>query len=335
MKNLDKIAQDLFNNIRGRFDTITIGDDEGKITTDPAASRFYDFKFDVDGNTLGSVSVALFDDRLSVMYNQDITADSSDSEIENWYAFLRDLRKFSKRRLLGFETRDISKSNLDRRDYKFLAQDTQVVESRMYGSHKKSYENVGNARLRVNHSRSINTESRVGRTQHIDSIFIESPQGERFKYPHRHLKGARAMARHISEGGTPYDDFGKHIIQLSEELNKLSRFNRHVRRSGVVAEGLTDYVKAANIRVRDIRKQLDTVFTESGYKRVIGSYEQVIVEDVPEDVEVNWIDQLTIKQFNEELRDIIPYVYRLVQEQNTPTELDPETFLEKYLDIGQ
>ena len=36
--------------------------------------------------------------------------------------------------------------------------------------------------------------------------------------PMKHINGARAMARHVAEGGNPYDDFGKHIIVLSEEL---------------------------------------------------------------------------------------------------------------------
>ena len=31
------------------------------------------------------------------------------------------------------------------------------------------------------------------------------------------------------------------------------------------------------------------------------------MEDVPADVAENWIDQLTIRQFNEELKDIFPY----------------------------
>ena len=38
---------------------------------------------------------------------------------------------------------------------------------------------------------------------------------------YKHLTGARAMARHVAEGGKPFDDFGTHIIGLSEELSKL------------------------------------------------------------------------------------------------------------------
>ena len=51
------------------------------------------------------------------------------------------------------------------------------------------------------------------------------------------------------------------------------------------------------------------------------------MEDVPADVKENWIDQLTIKQFNEELSDVFPYIYKLVSEATKATELTPEDIL--------
>ena len=43
MKNLDLIAEELFNKIRGRFPSITIGDEEGKVTDQPKLARFLIF----------------------------------------------------------------------------------------------------------------------------------------------------------------------------------------------------------------------------------------------------------------------------------------------------
>ena len=45
MQNLDKIAEDLFNKIRGRFSDVTIGDAEGNVTDIPTAARFFDFEY--------------------------------------------------------------------------------------------------------------------------------------------------------------------------------------------------------------------------------------------------------------------------------------------------
>ena len=47
-------------------------------------------------------------------------------------------------------------------------------------------------------------------------------------------------------------------------------------------------------------------------------------KEVPQDVAENWIDQLTIKQFNEELKDVFPYIYNLVNEETQVEELGPE-----------
>jgi hypothetical protein len=38
-----------------------------------------------------------------------------------WYNFLKEMRLFSMRRLLRFDTRDIAKTNLDRNDFQHLA----------------------------------------------------------------------------------------------------------------------------------------------------------------------------------------------------------------------
>jgi hypothetical protein len=52
-------------------------------------------------------------------------------------------------------------------------------------------------------------------------------------------------------------------------------------------------------------------------------------EDVPADVKENWIDQLTIKQFNEELSDVFPYIYKLVSEASKAKELGPEDLVDE------
>ena len=45
MKNLNRIANDLFQKIRGRFASVTIGDQDGNITNIPSDARFFDFAF--------------------------------------------------------------------------------------------------------------------------------------------------------------------------------------------------------------------------------------------------------------------------------------------------
>ena len=71
---------------------------------------------------LGKVSVAIDeDDGLTVIYSKDFMEDQDEMTREAWYDFLKELRIFSKKRMLDYSVRDITKSNLNKRDYKFLA----------------------------------------------------------------------------------------------------------------------------------------------------------------------------------------------------------------------
>ena len=331
MKSLDNIAEDLFNKIRGRFPSITIGDNEGKVTNDPLTARFFDFDYQEGDKNVGKVSISISEDKLSVMYSNSFVENEDTLTRQNWYNFLKELRVFAKKRLLQFDTRDITKSNLDKRDYKFLAQqqggEKTMSESKLYGTSKVSYQDVGNARLTIKHTESVNQELAAGRTRKIGAIYVENTDGERFKYPFKHLNGARAMARHVAEGGKPYDDFGKHITGLSEELANLRKFKTYMNRSSVMAEGLAGYMGAVVERLETIKKTVAGLQNESHYKTAFESYEVPMMEDVPSDVAENWIDELTIRQFNEDLKDVFPFVYKLVGEATKAQQITPEEML--------
>jgi len=325
MREFSKIGEELFNKLRGRFPSVTIGDAEGNVTNEPIAARYFDF----DYKGLGKVSVNLDEDEgLTVIFSKDFAEGTSDVIKKGWHDFLKELRVFGKKRMLDFSVRDITKSNLDKRDYKFLATnrsgDDKMTESKLYGTSRVSYQNVGEARIMIKHTESVNQESATGRIQKIGKIYIESPEGERFKYPYKHLSGARAMAMHVSEGGNAYDDFGKHIVGLSEELAKLRKFKTYMGRSAVMAESLAGYVDIVKERITTVKKTIEGLQKPAYYKEAFESFNPPVLEDVPNDVAENWIDELTIKQFNEELQDIFPYIYNLVKEGTKAKELGPE-----------
>jgi hypothetical protein len=344
MKKLDVIAEQLFNQIRSRFPSVEIGDAEGNVTTEPSMARFYEFDYEDGGNNLGKISISLDEtDGVVIMYSQNFLENEYTSVKSTWFNFLKEIRSFAKKRLMKFEVRDITKSNLTKRDYKFLATnrpgDQTMAESKMYGTNKTSYQKIGNARIAIKHKSAINVENANNRTKQIGSIFIESPSGEKFKFPFKHLSGARAMARHVSEGGNAYDDFGKYISGLSEELSKLTKFKQYMNRSSVMAESLAGYMDTVNERITDVRKTVQNLQKESFYKTSFESYKAPETKEVPDDIAENWIDQLTIKQFNEELKDVFPYIYNLVSEATKAKELSFEDIMmddmqEQYLNAN-
>tara|TARA_B100001248_G_scaffold84511_2_gene61604 strand:- start:13851 stop:16463 length:2613 start_codon:yes stop_codon:yes gene_type:complete len=323
MKNLEYIADELFNKIRGRYPSVTVGDNDATITNMPKQGRFFEFDFQPGKK----VSISLDEDGIAVMYSTKLF-DSNDASLKsNWFRFLKELRLFAKKRMLNFDTRDITKNSLDKRDYEYLSTEKQMSESKLYGTSRTSFQDIGSAKMIVKHSQPINREQPAGRTRDIAGIYIESESGERFKYPMKHLNGARAMSMHVAEGGTPYDDFGKHIIGLSEELSKLRKFKTYMNRSSVMAEGLAGYMDIVNERIEAVKKTTHALQSKAKYQEAFKNFDNTVLEEVPEDVSNSWIDELTIKQFNEELKGVFPYIYKLVSEANKVKDLGPEDLI--------
>lgn len=328
---LNKISTELYDLISTQFPDITLGDEQAQIVTDPVDARFFDFTYRSNELELGKISVALNDKSITVIFKKDITEGKPAHAKEAWYNFLRKIRKIANINRLSFDVRDIDKNSLTKRDYQVLSGEkfkgNAMSESKFYGTSQRSYLNIGEARLVIKHNQPINQEISGSRSQHVESIYIESNQGERFKYPIKHLGGAKAMARHVSEGGNQYDDFGKYIVGLSEELSSLGKFKRYMNRGGVMAESLAGYVDTVNERVTELKKTVEKLQRENFYRETFDSFEQTILEEVPTDVAENWIDQLTIRQFNEELKGVFPYIYRLVSEATKAKLVGPDDIL--------
>lgn len=122
MKPIQIISQDLFDKVRSRFTNLEMGDETGAVTIDPAEARFFDFDFVNEGVNLGRVSISLNDlGSLKIYYSQGITENQDDRATQMWFNFLKEMRLFSMRRLLRFDTRDIAKTNLDKNDFQHLA----------------------------------------------------------------------------------------------------------------------------------------------------------------------------------------------------------------------
>ena len=92
MKNLNLISEELFNKIRGRFPTVTIGNTEGIVTNKPEEARFFDFDFKQGLKSLGKVSVSLDEQSISVMYSNNFVENEDKQTKEMWYNFLKELR---------------------------------------------------------------------------------------------------------------------------------------------------------------------------------------------------------------------------------------------------
>ena len=334
--NLDKVALDLYGKIQSRFPDITIGNEHAEelsTKADIPKARFFEFEYTEDGEPLGTIAITLdVQDGIVVQVSGDLVDDDSTTRNHNAFKFIRSFRQFAKNRLLNFDIQNIGKSNLDKRDYQFQAKPKEqpMMESKMFGTPKISYQDLGEARLIVKHSQPINPEVAGGRTMHIQSIYIENIEGERFKYPFKHLQGARALAEHIKHGGIPYDAIGKHITGLSEELAQLRKFKGYVSRNDALAEAMGTIPSKVFERIDTIKKEIQSLQRGSYYEQFAESFEERDEVMIPEEIMTDWIDRLTVRTFNEDLKAAFPYLYNIVDESELPIlELSADDLLDE------
>ena len=253
--------EELFNQLRAKFSDLTMGDEDAQSTTDPKEAQFFTFEYKDH-----PVSVTLGENELSVYYSRQMTENQPMQEKTEWFEFIQDIRKFAKSRNLGFDVRDISKSNLEKKDYKYLAQNKIAESRRMWGTSKTSYHPLQTAKVIIKHSKAVDEEQRGARSRNIDCIFIENAQGERFRFPFNYLHGARAMQMHVAKGGNPYDGIGESIVEQVANIALLRKFTSYANKMNMVDENTEPYLTGANQKIKDTKKLLTRLQNNNTYE---------------------------------------------------------------------
>lgn len=328
MNNIEHIADELFNKIRSRFEKINIGDENGKSTDDTVQARFFNFDYVTsDGVNHGEVTVSLVDNQsLKIVFNKDMKL-TPENETE-WEQFLRSMRQFAKRNLISFDVRDVGRSNLTKRDIKQLAKSTglskahniSVRESVQWsGTTRTSVQDFGSTRLIVRHSEAVNEESPGSRSRKIESMFVETDQGERFRMPYNRLNLGRAMAQHLAHGGRVYDEAGQHITGLAEEMANLSFFVRNTRHRQFEDAETTGMVESAIERYKILRNSLSRLSRARGYQQFAETF--VPESGADEGYDIDELKERFVKKvFDDRLTAALPYVYRAYQQRQVGEE---------------
>jgi hypothetical protein len=329
MEPINGIANDLFYKIRSRFSGLKLGTESGEVTMIPEDARFFDFDYKDNDIVVGHLTISLAEDNsMKVYFSTNITESMDTGQKNNWYRFLKELRHFAKRRLLTFDTRDITKDNLDRRDYEFLTRNKQpednkeskvgesiMTESQMYGTKTTSFQKLMDTRLIVKHSRDLQDDYSPGaRSRNISALFVENQEGERFKYPFIHLAGARAMQRHVANGGLPYDDLGKSIIKISEEIAQLKSFSNYVVRNDLMNSENNSIIERSKMTLENLRETISKLSKQNYYESYRENFSVQETPEVPEYVLNDYIDRFTVKNFNENIKSVFPIIYKIMKE---------------------
>jgi hypothetical protein len=328
MRELDKVAENLFDKIRTRFENVNLGDEKSKRTSKPEEARFFNFDYvSRDGKNYGNVTISIVNgDGVKVFFSKNITDSLEVSEQDEWFDFLRGIRQFAKQNFLSFDARDINKSNLDLRDIKqqskadakFTSTDVSgtsaVAESKMYGTRNVSFQECGPVKIRVKHSTAVDEERRGSRSRNIEAIYLDNHLGERRLLPFTNLHGARAMAMHCSQGGDIQDDIGRSIENMVTEMAAMRHFVREAKRRQFEDAETSQMAKAAVQRYGELQSHLRHLSGVKGYSQYRENFEPE--SSIEDDIDVDALRERFVKKvYNDKFTDALPYVYRAYQKQ--------------------
>jgi hypothetical protein len=342
-KEIESISSALFDKIRSRFTNVTLGDEKAKACSDPSEARFFNFTYaDKSGAEFGKVTLSLIDETsLKVYYGQNISSEMDREQRREWFEFLRNLRQFAKRNLLTFDTRDINKSNLELQDVKQQSKaddvattsDIQVTESKLYGTSRNSYADMGECRILIKHDGLVNDEKRGDRARRIREIFIETPAGERLLVPHKNLHGARALACHLNNNGDIRDEFAEHINELVQEMSAMRHFVRSTKSRQFEDQETADMTQAA-VRHYD---QVKNVLKRLSHPRYRDEYIETFQpqHNIEDDIDVDSLRERFVKKvYDDRFNDALPFVYRAYKQQQRESAVsDVGSELEEWADV--
>lgn len=266
------MSEELFQILKGSGKVLTLFDAQGRKVYEPASAR----KFFAEP------------DKMMISVNED----GSDSSINLYLSNTMDLKVISGliNTLRSMSSRydvilDVKKygKELSPKDFAYQA----IGEATMWGSTKTSYQKIGNAKLVVRHCAPVREDVMGSRGRNILSLFVETKAGERLKFPVCHLSGARAWAKHLSEGGAAHDAMGTYIVELAQEataLTKLSRYTHYARKTlSEEAQGVRSQLRQ---RIAEVRKVLQSLSRNRGYAVALESkvYEnQTVIKEHRQD----------------------------------------------------
>jgi hypothetical protein len=237
-------------------------DSAGKTVTDPAEAELFSFDWKTDNRNYGTVVVLLgTDQELEVYYGDNLGRSMESEDRRDWYRFLEQMKNFATRNMLTFEL-----NNLNRLKYTMqgMAAIKEGLFEGYYGTRKVSYsDQPKKTKLVIRHNRTLGEGD--ARFRNIESLFVETADGERFRVPSRSLAHGRLLARHVAEGGTPYDRFGQHITEMMSEIATMARFLRAAQNRSFDGEAGA-MVESAIRHYQALKAKAKRMISQRGYR---------------------------------------------------------------------
>lgn len=303
-------AKQLFDMLVSKNFDPELLDSAGKTSTDPSETEVFSFDFVTEsGNNYGTVVIMLGEENtLEVYFGDNVGRSMEGADKNEWYSFLEQLKHFSTKNLMNFGLKNINRLRYSMQGQAAIKEG--LFES-WHGNRHTSYnDKPEHVRLMIKHKKPIGEGD--ARYRYIESLFVETSDGERFKLPFTKLAGGRAMVEHVRNGGKPYDIRGQHIVEVVEELNVLSRFRR--ANHGRVFEGDTaELVNETNAYYENLSRVLKGLGTHRGYSNYFETWNPAEITE--QDVIIESIKSMFVRQdIDTRIEQALPILARIQQQ---------------------
>ena len=291
-KNSESLNRSLYALLRGKGYKPKMLTTSGKASPVPEEAAVFLFHFIKDGKDYGQVSASIDGAKKLIVYFDDEVSDSPDTNTsgsqhsDSWTSLVQQLSKwrFSKG-LRSFELKNQDHLEPDMAQREHMNKKENVSEGYHAMGKQASYsDSVPNVKIVIQHSRKI--EEGEQRYRNIARIFVENLNGERFLIPTTKPGIAQVYARHIAEGGTPYDDRAQHINSLVEEHSKMAGFVRATR-NGQFNESTQRLVQEGVNHYHNLRETLGKMRGHRGYSAYFESWTPSLMEDESDTSNIN------------------------------------------------
>lgn len=279
----------------------------GKDVNDPSSADLFSFEYKTANKNYGTVVILIDgENNMEIYYGDNVGKTMEQDDKTAWYDFLALMRNLAKKNLLTFTLNDMSRLKYNMKTMAAVTEGA-LLEG-YYGTSKTSYSNQPmETKLIIKHSRPLGEDD--ARFRNIKTLFVQTAEGERFKLPFVNLTGGKAMARHVSEGGNPYDAFGQHIVEMMAEMATLQRFVRASKSKGYTGEA-GELVEQAVKHYSALKRKAKRLIGRRGYHEELDQYDPITVTELDETVDQ--IRELFVKQeLDTRVEDALPVLAKI------------------------
>lgn len=251
----DSLSEELFEVLKGSGKTLTLYGEDGNKTYEPKKARRV---FATPDNIMVSVVEAGSDSEVKLYLSQS-------TDIRGISKLINTLRQIATRYNVLFNVRKYGRE-LQPKDFAYQAS---MMEAAMWGTTHTSYQKFGPTKLIIRHYQPVREGVIGARGRNILSMFVETQEGERFKFAENHLSAGRAFAQHINQGGKPHDEVGTQLVILAQESLALARVNRYIHHArNILGEEAVALRIPIRTRIVELRRAFLGMSRPRGYHKV-------------------------------------------------------------------